>query len=152
MAVALAAQLALSTAGMVAYGGHLLYRGSRVTRTVQHGQLTYLQIPAVDPWQSARFYARVFGWEIERDYPSFVAPGDLFGQWVTDRPVARDGGPLLWIAVQAIEDGLRNIGAAGGEVLEGPSPVGPRRLATFRDPAGNVVGIVQEGAPEPSPR
>lgn len=123
-------------------------RGLRVARTVRHGQLTYLQIPAVDPWQSARFHARVFGWEIERDYPSFVAPGDLFGQWVTDRPVARDGGPLLWIAVQAIEDGLRNIGAAGGVVLEGPSPDGPRRIATFRDPAGNVVGIVQEGASE----
>jgi uncharacterized protein len=116
------------------------------TRTVRHGQLTYLQIPAVDPWESARFYARVFGWQIERDHPSFMAPGDLFGQWVTDRPVARDGGPLLWIAVQRIVDGLREVGAAGGTVLEGPSEDGPRWIATFRDPAGNVVGIVQEGA------
>jgi predicted enzyme related to lactoylglutathione lyase len=52
--------------------------------------------------------------------------------------------------VRRIEDGLRDIGAAGGEVLEGPSADGPRRIATFRDPAGNVVGIVQEGATEPS--
>lgn len=113
-------------------------------RSVEHGQLTYLQIPAVDLLASARFYARVFGWKLEQGHPSFEAPGFLFGQWVTDRPVARDGGPLLWIAVRNIEHGLREIAAAGGTALEGPSPDGPRLIATFRDPAGNVVGIVQE--------
>ena len=120
--------------------------GRTVTaRSIEHGQLTYLQIPAVDPQASARFYARVFGWKLEQGHPSsFEAPGMLFGQWVTGRPVAPDGGPLLWIAVRNIVDGLREIGAAGGQVLEGPSPDGPRLIATFRDPAGNVVGIVQE--------
>jgi hypothetical protein len=116
------------------------------TRTIQHGQLTYLQIPALNPSESARFYARVFGWKIERDHPSFEAPGNLFGQWVTDRLAARDGGPLLWIAVDQMEQGLREISAAGGQLLEGPSADGPRMIATFCDPSGNVVGIVQEGA------
>jgi predicted enzyme related to lactoylglutathione lyase len=115
-------------------------------RSAEHGQLTYLQIPAVDPQVSARFYARVFGWKLEPGHASFEAPGFLFGQWVTDRPAAREGGPLLWIAVRDIETGLGEIGAAGGTVLEGPAPDGPRLIATFRDPAGNVVGIVQEPA------
>jgi hypothetical protein len=115
-------------------------------RRIEHGQLTYLQIPALDPTVSAQFYARVFGWKLERGHPSFEAPGMVFGQWVTDRPAAPDGGPLLWIAVDRMEDGLREIRAAGGQVIEGPDPDGPRLIATFRDPAGNVVGIVQEGA------
>jgi len=116
-------------------------------RSIEHGQLTYLQIPAVDLQASGRFYARLFGWKLDPGHPSsFEAPGMLFGQWVTDRPVARDGGPLLWIAVRNIENGLREIRTAGGTVLDGPSPDGPRLIATFRDPAGNVVGIVQEAA------
>lgn len=116
-------------------------------RSIAHGQLTYLQIPAVDLQASGRFYARVFGWKLDPGHPSsFEAPGTLFGQWVTDRPAAREGGPLLWISVRDIETGLGEIAAAGGTVLDGPSSDGPRLIATFRDPAGNVVGVVQEAA------
>jgi uncharacterized protein len=148
VALAPVPQMALPDPTAPGYGRRLPEPGGWgvTTRTVQHGQLTYLQIPAVDPQDSARFYARVFGWKIERDYPSFEAPGNLFGQWVTDRPSAPDGGPLLWIAVGKMEDGLREIRAAGGHILEGPSADGPRTIATFRDPGGNAVGIVQEGA------
>lgn len=61
-----------------------------------HGQVSYLQIPALDAMQSAGFYEKVFGWHIERPYPSFESPG-LIGQWVTDRPAAPAGGVLAWI-------------------------------------------------------
>jgi len=52
-----------------------------------HGQICYLQIPALDLMKSAEFYEKVFGWKIERPYPSFEAPG-LIGQWIADRPPA----------------------------------------------------------------
>jgi hypothetical protein len=118
-------------------------RGSPLDLT--HGQLCYLQIPAVDVMRSATFYERVFGWQIERPYPSFVAPG-LIGQWVDDRPAAPDGGPLAWIYVDRIDDTLETVRTNGGEVLEEPSPDGPIRwLATIRDPEGNAVGIVGHG-------
>src|SRR5262249_14789178 len=58
-------------------------------REMRHGQVCYLQIPAVDLMQSAEFYEKLFGWQIERPYPSFESPG-LIGQWVTDRPPAAD--------------------------------------------------------------
>ena len=58
---------------------------------LEHGQLSYLQIPALDVGRSAEFYERVFGWRIERPYPSFEAP-QLIGQWVDDRPAAPDAG------------------------------------------------------------
>ena len=111
---------------------------------LQHGQVSYLQIPALDISRSAEFYERVFGWRIERPYPSFEAP-QLIGQWSDDRPPApEDAGPLLWIHVDDIERALEKTRAAGGEVIESPTPDGPARiLATIRDPAGNAVGLVQ---------
>jgi predicted enzyme related to lactoylglutathione lyase len=110
----------------------------------RHGQLCYLQIPALDVMKSAAFYEKIFGWQIERPYPSFEAPG-LIGQWVSDRAPAAEAGLLAWINVDRIDDILELVCANGGEVVEPPSPDGPRWLATIRDPGGNALGIVQHG-------
>lgn len=111
----------------------------------KQGQVCYLQIPARDLMESAAFYEKVFGWQIERPYPSFEAPG-LIGQWVNDRTPAAESGLLIWIHVDRIDDTLETVRASGGEVVAPPSPDGPRWLATIRDPAGNVIGIVQHGS------
>jgi hypothetical protein len=111
-------------------------------RPPAHGELVYLQIPAVDPSVSARFYERLFGWQVDPPATGFEAPG-LIGQWVTDRPAAPDSGPLAWIAVTDIAQALELAESAGGEVVERPYPDGPVRvLASIRDPAGNLVGVV----------
>jgi predicted enzyme related to lactoylglutathione lyase len=109
-----------------------------------HGQISYLQIPATDTMDSAAFYETVFRWRIERPHASFVAPA-LIGQWVSDRPPAPDAGLLAWIHVDDIDATLELARANGGEVLEPPSPDGPRTLATIRDPGGNALGLVQLG-------
>ena len=111
---------------------------------MRDGQICYLQIPALDLMTSAEFYEKVFGWRIERPYPSFESPG-LIGQWVTDRAPAPNAGPLIWINVSRIDDTLESVRTSDGEVIEPPSPDGPRWLATIRDPAGNALGIAQHG-------
>ncbi len=109
------------------------------------GEVVYLQIPARDVTQSAEFYEHVFGWQVEQPNPSFEAP-NLIGQWVTDRQPAGDDGMLAWIQVDNIVVALETVRSDGGEVLEQPVADGPDRLlATIRDPAGNVIGIVQQG-------
>ena len=111
--------------------------------TPQHGQVGYVQIPALDVWESADFYHDVFGWHVERPYPGFEAPG-LIGQWVDDRPPSNDGGPVLWISVDRIDETLRVVEARSGTVVQQPTiDNGERWLATITDPAGNTVGIVQ---------
>jgi predicted enzyme related to lactoylglutathione lyase len=112
-----------------------------------HGQICYLQIPAVDLIKSAEFYEKVFGWRIERPYSSFESPG-LIGQWVTERAPAAGAGPMIWINVQNIDETLASVRASGGGVVEPPSPDGPRWLATIRDTAGNVIGVAQHGPRE----
>jgi predicted enzyme related to lactoylglutathione lyase len=109
----------------------------------RHGQLTYLQIPAGDPMVSGAFYEAVFGWEIERPYASFIAPG-LFGQWVEDRQPVPDSGLMIWLHVDDIEATLESVTAQGHEILQAPFADGPvRTLATFLDPGGNAIGIVE---------
>ncbi len=115
-----------------------------------HGQLCYLQIPAVDITTSARFYERIFGWAVDPPDSGFEAPG-LIGQWITDRPPAPDAGPVGWIHVPDVRRTLADARVAGGELRDGPMPDGPRLLASFADPAGNLLGIVQhDHAPAPA--
>jgi PhnB protein len=111
----------------------------------KHGQLVYLQIPATDFTTSARFYERVFGWEVDLGRAGagsdFEAPG-LIGQWITDRPPAPEAGPVMWIHVDDVAQTLTQAEGAGAVLAQEPTPDGPRLLASFSDPAGNLVGIV----------
>ena len=114
---------------------------------IAHGELCYLQIPARDVDASGAFYEAVFGWRVERPHPSFEAPG-VIGQWSTDIAPAATGGILGWINVDSIETALERVRANGGEVLEDPHRDGPARLlATVRDPAGNLLGVVEHRMP-----
>jgi hypothetical protein len=112
-------------------------------RSLAHGQLAYLQLPAADIAAAAAFYGRVFGWSVEPPQPGFESPG-LIGQWVDDRPPAGDAGPLLWISVDDIDATLALVPELGGQVIEPPSADGPTRtLATIADPTGNRIGLAQ---------
>jgi predicted enzyme related to lactoylglutathione lyase len=119
--------------------------GTAQTHAIDHGTLSYLQIPAVDVQESAAFYQKVFGWKIDAGHPGFEAPGDLIGQWVSERASSRETGLLPWIYVDRIDASLEQIAAHGGQVLQPPFQDGPRWLATFRDPGGNEIGVWQEG-------
>jgi predicted enzyme related to lactoylglutathione lyase len=118
--------------------------GSAGAHRFQNGQVVYLEIPTRDAEASMAFYEKIFGWEMERPYSSFEAPG-MMGHFMDDRPVAADSGVVVWIHVDRIDDTVALLRANGSEILEGPYAQGPRWLATFRDPAGNVLGIAQHG-------
>ena len=115
-------------------------------------RLCYLEIPAVDVHQSATFYEKVFGWNIrhrETARPSFDdATGNVSGAWVMGRECSSKPGLLPYIWVDSIDAVLTKVTANGGIVVEESHPDSPGsscRIATFRDPAGNLVGLYQEG-------
>jgi predicted enzyme related to lactoylglutathione lyase len=115
------------------------------TRLARSGAITYLHIPATDVRQAAAFYREVFGWHIDNpdsDRPSFDTPsGQLSGAWVSDHFAATEPGLLPYIYVDQIEDAVARILAHGGEIVTRPFPEGLLTVATFRDPAGNVIGL-----------
>ena len=113
------------------------------------GEVRYLQIPATDVEVSAGFYETVFGWSTrtntngERAFDD--ANGNVSGTWVLGRTAAREPGVLVWVMVDDVEATLGKIAMAGGEIV---SPIARQgegeAIATFRDPAGNVLGIFHE--------
>jgi uncharacterized protein len=115
------------------------------TRLATPGAITYLHIPAADVRQAAAFYREVFGWHIsnpDSDRPSFDdASGHLSGAWISDHLVATEPGLLPYIYVNQVEETVARILASGGEIVTSPFPEGLLTVATFRDPAGNVIGL-----------
>ena len=112
----------------------------------RHGKLSYMQIPAVDALRSAAFYRDVFGWTVG-DNPDHVSfrdtTGELIGAWVTGRAIAAEPGVLPYIYVRDVRDTIATLESHGGEVVTPPYAEGALTVATFRDPAGNVMGIWQ---------
>jgi predicted enzyme related to lactoylglutathione lyase len=118
-------------------------------RLARHGHISYLDIPALDSEQSAAFYEAVFGWSIHRrdnGHASFDdRSGDVSGQWVTGRAISREPGLLPYIYVDHIDEVIKRVVTEGGEIIKPPYPEGDLWVATFRDPAGNVMGVWQAG-------
>jgi uncharacterized protein len=113
------------------------------------GSVSYLHIPAVDAQKSAAFYETVFGWSLrERDSarPSFDDPsGHVSGAWITGQTISREPGLLPYIYVEHIDATTALIRANGGEVITDPFAEGNLWVATFRDPAGNLLGLWHAG-------
>jgi hypothetical protein len=108
------------------------------------GGVSYLRIPARDIAESAEFYRAVFGWRLRGDpgKPSFSdGTGHVIGHWRTDLPAAGEAGVLPYIYVTDLDDTLRKATGRGAEPVTPPYPEGSLRIATIRDPAGNVIGI-----------
>jgi uncharacterized glyoxalase superfamily protein PhnB/catechol 2,3-dioxygenase-like lactoylglutathione lyase family enzyme len=112
----------------------------------------YIEMPALDARQSATFYERVFGWNIrhrDTDRPSFDdASGHISGALVTGRPAFSGPGLLPYIWVNDIKATLNKAEAHGATAVERPRPDhsgGNCFIASFRDPAGNVIGLYEEG-------
>ena len=113
-----------------------------------HGQIDYVQLPALDIAHSAAFYEEVFGWSVDAIGGSFEAPG-IIGQLTTEKAPAAAGGAVLWISADDLHQALRRVLASGCTVHGRPQlDDGKRWLVEIDDPAGNRIGIVvPAGAP-----
>jgi predicted enzyme related to lactoylglutathione lyase len=112
------------------------------------GGVSYLHIPAQDVTRSAEFYRDVFGWQLRghADAPSFSdGTGHVIGHWRPGPPAAGDGGIVPYIYVDDLDATLRAAAERGAPLVTPPYPEGALRIATIRDPGGNVVGIWQGG-------
>jgi uncharacterized protein len=110
------------------------------------GGISYLRIPAPDPQATAAFYEAVFGWSLrgDREDPAFEdGTGHVIGHFSADHAVAGEGGVRPYVFVENVDETLEKVFAGGGEVVTEPYPEGDLRVAVFRDPAGNVIGVWQ---------
>jgi predicted enzyme related to lactoylglutathione lyase len=112
------------------------------------GKICYIEIPATNIRQSAEFYQRAFGWQIRQRGDGAIAfddtVGGVSGTWVLGRTSAAEPGLMVYIMVASAAAAVEAVVSAGGEVVNPVAPHAREVVATFRDPAGNVMGIYQQ--------
>jgi predicted enzyme related to lactoylglutathione lyase len=103
--------------------------------------------PVTDTEAAKAVYTALLGQPPQHDAPYYVGY-DVAGQHIGLVPGG--GGmtsPVAYWHVDDIEAKLAEVTAAGAKVNESPRDVGGGRLvASFTDPDGNVLGLVQDRA------
>ena len=72
-----------------------------------------------------------------------MAPAMSSGTGAPTCPLPARPGILPYIYVTDLDDTLRTAAERGAELITPPYPEGNLKIATIRDPAGNVIGIWQ---------
>jgi uncharacterized protein len=121
-------------------------------------KVVHFEIPVDDLSRAKEFYGSVFGFDLqtmqmeEGEYTIVsTVPVDEATQMPTE-PGAINGGmmlrsdqtphPVITIAVEAIDDSLKQIEAQGGSTVTPRTPIpGMGAFAYFSDPEGNVMGL-----------
>jgi predicted enzyme related to lactoylglutathione lyase len=103
--------------------------------------------PVSDLEKSKAVYTALLGMPPQHDAPYYVGY-DAEGQHIGLVPNAGQQGmtsPVAYWHVPDIEAKLAEVTAAGAAVKEAPHEVGGGRLvASFTDPDGNVLGLIQD--------
>jgi len=103
--------------------------------------------PVTDLEKAKPVYAALLGMEPTSDSPYYVG-FEAEGQQIGLVPNAGQQGlttPVAYWHVPDIEAKLAEVTAAGAAVKDGPRNVGGGRLvASFTDPDGNVLGLIQD--------
>lgn len=121
------------------------------------GKVVHFELPADNVDRARAFYKKTFQWEIqpmpEMNYTVVrTTPSDAQG--MPKDPGAINGGvairggpiksPVITIAVEDIDQALKQIGKNGGKTVQSKQPIGPMGFtAYFQDPEGNTVGLWQ---------
>lgn len=128
-----------------------------MSRSESTGSIAWADLTVGDAEAVMRFYSRVAGWEAEEvsmgEYADFsMRPSG------SDTPVAgicharglNASLPPVWMVYILVEDldaSLAFCREEGGEVLAGPTNMGPASAyAVIRDPAGAVCALYQSGS------
>ena len=103
--------------------------------------------PVSDLETAKTVYAALLGVQPQADSPYYVgfdAEGQHIGLVPRGGPQTMDS-PVAYWHVPDIEAKLAEVTAAGAAVKDAPRNVGGGRLvATFTDPDGNVLGLIQD--------
>jgi len=119
-----------------------------VPPTYRTGKICYIEIPATDVKVSAKFFSRAFGWQTRQRSDGSTAFDDtvneVSGTWVLGRTIATQPGLMVYIMVASAARAIEAVRSAGGEIVQQVDPHAREAVATFRDPAGNLLGIYQQ--------
>jgi len=120
-------------------------------------KVVHFEIPADDIERAKKFYKKVFDWKMEAvpdmEYTT-IQTCQVDEKHMSTEPGAINGGmmkrqapakcPVITIAVEDIEETMKNVKKMGGSLAKGKMQVGDMGYAAyFKDTEGNVIGLWQ---------
>ncbi len=111
-------------------------------------QVVHFEIIGKDAPALRDFYQKAFQWQMQ----AIGGPGDYalvrnagIGGGIGSCPQGNEGHVTFYVSVDDIDAALRKVESLGATNLNGPWPIPTGgRIATFADPQGQMVGLVQE--------
>lgn len=124
--------------------------------------VVHFEMPYENADRVAKFYKNVFGWEVQlmgenmgnyivvttaKDDAKANAPrGSINGGFFPKKPDWPAQVPSIVIGVESLEESMKDVKRAGGEVLGEPMEIpGVGQYVSFRDTEGNRVSMLQSG-------
>ena len=109
-------------------------------------KIVHVELSAVDRKALSKFYADVFGWEIEHmdymNYSTFKAGDGVGGGF---NPVSEQnpaGTVTIYIETDDVTASLKEVEKSGGTIIMPEAEI-PKygKFGMFRDPQGNLIGL-----------
>ena len=116
--------------------------------------VVHFEVIGKDGAKLQRYYADLFGWEIDADNEMNYgmvdgkknpAPDGMgIGGGIAGGPEGYEGHLTFYVAVPDIEEALQKAESLGGTRVFGPDTImGRIELGQFKDPEGHVIGVVK---------
>jgi predicted enzyme related to lactoylglutathione lyase len=109
--------------------------------------VVHWEVQARDPAAQMRFFGSLFGWNVDANNPQNyglvnpAGPGSIgggIGATTDDAPRA-----VFYVQVPSIVDTLDKAATMGAQMVMPRTDIGMIVMAQFRDPEGNVIGLVE---------
>jgi predicted enzyme related to lactoylglutathione lyase len=116
--------------------------------------VVHFEVIGKDGESLQRYYAELFGWEIQTDNPMSYgmvdgkknpAPDGMgIGGGIAAGPDGYEGHVTFYVAVDDVEAALAKAESLGGTRVMGPEKVMDMvELGHFKDPEGHLIGVVK---------
>ena len=112
---------------------------------MSHHKINYIELPACDLEASKKFFEKTFNWRFEDygpDYCAFFDAG-LEGGFYRAKlaSVAAQGGALVVLFSDELEDTLGQVQKNGGEIIQPIFAFPGGRRFHFKEPSGNELAV-----------
>ncbi len=118
--------------------------------------VVHFEVVGKDGEKLQRYYAELFGWNVNADNPMQYGMVDAkdntsmtgdngIGGGIGQGPDGYEGHVTFYVAVPDVEQALQKAESLGGTRVMGPEKIMDMvELGQFKDPEGNVIGLVKD--------
>jgi len=118
--------------------------------------VVHFEVVGKDGEKLQRYYGELFGWNVNADNPMQYGMVDAkdntsltgangIGGGIGQGPDGYEGHVTFYVAVPDVEEALQKAESLGGTRVMGPEKIMDMvELGQFKDPEGNVIGLVKD--------